>query len=296
MSVAAAETPCMRGPLMSAPTTVPPLTWLYVPGDRPERVEKAFASQAHAVIVDLEDAVAPGAKAEARRQVAELLDRPRDRLALVRVNGLATPWWREDVETAAELPVAGIVLPKVESPADVDAVAAVPSIDGRLHCLLETALGIENAFTISSHPAVVRVSLGEADLGADLAVEASGLDWARSRVVNAARAAGLPRPPQSVYAAIGDAEGLAASCAHGRALGHLGRAAIHPSQLPVILDAYRPTRAEVERARELLAAFAARADEGVGAFVVGDRFVDAAVVRSAELTSALADAYGVREG
>ena len=119
----------------------------------------------------------------------------------------------------------------------------------RCHALIESPLGLENAFAIASHPDVQGISLGEADLRSQTGALEVGLDWARGRIVNAAVAAGLPRPPQSVYPQVRDLEGLARSCRRGRVLGHLGRTAIHPDQLPVIEEAYLPTRNEVERAR-----------------------------------------------
>jgi citrate lyase subunit beta/citryl-CoA lyase len=154
-----------------------------------------------------------------------------------------------------------------------------------LHPLLESALGVEHAYEIATaHPAVASLGLGEADLRADLGVaDDPGLAWARSRVVVAARAAGLPAPVQSVYADIADLEGLAASCRLGRSLGFRGRAAIHPAQLPVIAEAYRPDAAEIAAARRILAAFASATTEGTGAVALADGgFVDAAVARQAE--------------
>jgi citrate lyase subunit beta/citryl-CoA lyase len=270
-------------------TGLPPLTWLYVPADRPDRVEKALTSGAHAVIVDLEDAVAPAAKDAARANLASLFSSPRDSRVHVRVNASSTPWWRADLEALAELHVDGITIPKVESPVDADVAAAAGRF--QLHCLIESAAGVEAAYDIARHPGVSGISLGEADLGGETGARGAGLDWARSRIVNAAVAAGLPRPPQSVYPDVRDLEGLAESCVHGRELGHLGRAAIHPAQLPVIEQAYLPTEAEAARARELVERF----DQSEsGAFAVEGAFVDAAIVRSARQTVALAAHYGTR--
>ena len=156
-----------------------------------------------------------------------------------------------------------------------------------LYALLETALAVEQAYAIAgAHPNLRGIALGEADLRADLGVrDDTGLDWPRSRVVVAARAAGLPPPPQSVHPDTRDLDGLAASCAHGRALGFLGRAAIHPRQLPVIERAYLPTEAEIERAEAVLKA--AATDQGAQALPDG-RFVDAAVVTAAQRTLSLA--------
>ena len=257
--------------------SVPPLTWLYVPADRPDRVEKALASRAHAVIIDLEDGVVAGARARARDALPELLGERRDKPVFVRVNAGSTG----DLEVVARLAIDGVLVPKLERPGDVP--------DGvRVHALLETALGLEAAFAIASHPGVHGLSLGEADLRSQTGALEAGLDWARSRVVNAAVAAGLPRPPQSVYPHVRDLDGLAASCRRGRELGHLGRSAIHPDQLPVIEQAYLPTASEVETARETVA----RLDEVAVGTLADGAFVDPAMLGGARQVLALAERYG----
>jgi len=273
-----------------------PLTWLYAPGDRPDVVAKALVSGADVVLVDLEDAVAPDRKEYARAATADLLTEPTPVPVMVRVNALDGPLAEADLKTLSPLPgLSGLRLPKVTSPDDVVRVAegATPAEGGAipLYALLETALGVEQAFAIASaHRALRGVSLGEADLRADLGVrEDAGLDWSRARVIVAARAAGLPPPVQSVYPDIRDVEGLAASCAHGRTLGFLGRAAIHPRQLPIIERAYLPTPAEIDSAEAIVKAAAT----GPGAQALPDgRFIDAAVVVGAHRTLALARRLG----
>ncbi|MEV0739827.1 CoA ester lyase [Streptomyces sp. NPDC050549] len=265
-----------------------PLTWLYVPGDRPAIVTKALAADADVVVIDLEDAVAPDRKEYARAATAELLAEPRPGVPVhVRVNALDSPWATDDLRVLAPLPgVSGLRLPKVTSAEEVVAVAE--KTDGvPLFALLETALGIERAFSVATaHPALHGIALGEADLRADLGVrDDSGLDWSRSRVIVAARAADLAPPPQSVHPDIRDLEGLAASCAHGRALGFLGRTAIHPRQLPVIEQAYLPTVQEIEQAETIIKAAAEK--EGAQALQNG-RFIDAAVVTAAQRILSLA--------
>ncbi|MEV5331920.1 HpcH/HpaI aldolase/citrate lyase family protein [Streptomyces werraensis] len=269
-----------------------PLTWLYAPGDRPDVVAKALTAGADVVVVDLEDAVAPDRKAYARAASAELLRDPHPVPVHVRVNALTGPWGPADVAALAPAPgLSGLRLPKVSSPADVVRVArrAVSARGGSppLYALLETALGVEQAHAVATaHPALRGIALGEADLRADLGVrEDAGLDWCRARVVVAARAAGLAPPAQSVHPDIRDLEGLEASCVRGRALGFLGRAAIHPRQLPVIERAYLPTEREIEQAETVLEA--AAATQGAQALQNGT-FVDAAVVTAAHRTLALA--------
>ena len=261
--------------------TVPPLTWLYVPADRPDRVEKAIASRAHAVIVDLEDGVAPGAKEEARAGLAELLSERRRTPVYVRVNAGDAA----DLEAVAVLQISGILVPKVARPEDV------PVTERPVHCLIESAAGLEAAYAIASTAGVAGISLGESDLRSETGALEAGLDWARGRIVNAAVAAGLPRPPQSVYPHVRDQDGLARSCARGRELGHLGRAAIHPDQLSVIEQAYLPTDDEVARAQETVERL-----EAAGAGTLdGGEFVDAAMLGAARQIVALAHSYGTAQ-
>ncbi|MEU3845102.1 CoA ester lyase [Streptomyces sp. NPDC028635] len=269
-----------------------PLTWLYAPGDRPRVVAKALGCGADVVVVDLEDAVAPDRKEYARAATAALLADPQPVPVHVRINALDGPLAEADLRALARLPgVAGLRLPKVGGPGQIVRVAErTVAASGRvppLYALLESALGIEYAHAIATaHGAVRGIALGEADLRGDLGIrDDAGLDWPRSRVVVAARAAGLPPPAQSVHPDIRDLDGLAASCAHGRALGFLGRAAIHPRQLPVIERAYLPTAAEIEDAEAVIEAAAAR--PGAQALPDG-RFIDAAAVTAAHRTLDLA--------
>jgi citrate lyase subunit beta/citryl-CoA lyase len=254
--------------------SVPPLTWLYVPADRADRIATALASRAHAVIVDLEDGVALPAKETARANLAQLPHA--EKLVYVRVNAGN----RADLDALESLRLDGVVMPKVETPDDVPELA-LPVI-----ALIESAAGLEAAYEIARHPRVAGLGLGEADLRSQTG--ATDLDWARARLVNAAVAAGLPRPPQSVYPHVNDAEGLARSCRRGRELGHLGRTAIHPAQLPVIEAVYLPTADEVERARETISLLDT---DGVGT-LGGGEFVDAAMLGAARQVVALAERYG----
>ncbi|MGW0612138.1 HpcH/HpaI aldolase/citrate lyase family protein [Streptomyces sp. NPDC002788] len=267
--------------------TVYPLTWLYAPGDRPHVVAKALTCAADVVVVDLEDAVPPDRKAYARAATADLLADPPPVPVHVRVNALDGPWGAQDIAAVAPAPgLSGLRLPKITSPGEVVHVAR-RAARSDLYALLETALAVEQAYAIAdAHPNLRGIALGEADLRADLGVrDDAGLDWSRSRVIVAARAAGLPPPAQSVHPDTRDLEGLAASCAHGRALGFLGRAAIHPRQLPVIERAYLPGEEEIEQAETVLKA--AASEPGAQALPDG-RFIDAAVVKAAQRTLSLA--------
>jgi citrate lyase subunit beta/citryl-CoA lyase len=278
-----------------AGSTGPVLTLLYAPADRPDRAAKALAGDADVVILDLEDAVAPARKDEARDALAALVagaqsDGTAHRRIQVRVNHPSTPWFADDVAALADLPRVEVRVPKVE---DVDQVLglAVALPDRRLHLLVESALGLERAFVLAgAHPQVASLGLGEADLRSDLGVtDDAGLLWARSRIVVAARAARLPAPAMSVHPHVRDVDGLVASCRVGRSLGFVGRAAIHPAQLEHIRDAFRPTLEEVARAEEVLALVAEAHEAGVGAFVLPDgTFLDVAMVEQARAVVAIA--------
>jgi citrate lyase subunit beta/citryl-CoA lyase len=211
----------------------------------------------------------------------------------VRINDIRSAWGEADIAALRDAPsLAGVRVPKVESPGDVRAVrTALTSRALPLHCLIESARGLEAAFEIASaDPNVASIALGEADLRSDLGVTGEdGLLWARSRIVVAARAADLPAPAMSVYTQIDDLDGLAASCRRGRALGFIGRAAIHPRQLSVIVECFMPTQAEASAARELLDALAHANSTEHGVVVLpSGQFVDRAMIKGAERVIALA--------
>ncbi|GAB2863358.1 CoA ester lyase [Actinocorallia aurea] len=261
-------------------------SWLYVPGDRPDRIGKALGGPADAVVIDLEDAVAPADKDAARRVALDVLADGRP--AYVRINDPATGPGRDDVAALAAAPgaLAGVRVPKCEDPGELRRTADALGVP--VFPLVESALGVENAYALATaHPMVGGISLGEADLAADLGGDRTALAWPRSRVVVAARAAGLPSPAQSVWTAVRDLAGLRADTEAGRAAGFLGRSVIHPAQIPVVHEVCAPDPEETAWARDLLA----RAEGGGAAWVdAAGRFVDRAVLERARRVAALADA------
>lgn len=272
----------------------PPIrSYLYVPGDDLRKMEKALASDADAVVFDLEDAVAPERKEAARAAVAGLLSFVPPKPCFVRINKPGSAYIEGDVNAIAGPHLAGLRLPKVESARMVLRVVELLEAYGCgavVQCLIESALGLELVFEIAcSHERVAGIGLGEADLSADLGVRSDeGLLYARSRIVAASRAAGLPNPVQSVYTNVKDTDGLRRSTQKGKALGFMGRSAIHPAQVQIINEVFTPTGEEVAGARELLDALEAAAGNRTGALALPDgRFVDEAVVRSARSTLAL---------
>ncbi|MEO7235342.1 MAG: aldolase/citrate lyase family protein [Lapillicoccus sp.] len=270
---------------MSTPRSTP-RSWLYVPGHRPDRVAKALASAADAVVIDLEDAVPAAAKDEARRcTVAVLADRPTGGPPVwVRVNPPTEAVGRADVEALVGTTADGLRLPRTDDP---DAVRAVADRTGKpLVLLLETALGLLRAPELAqAHTQVVGIGIGEADLAADLMVGSdSGLQWARGWVVAAARAAGLASPTQSVWTRVSDLDGLRESCESGLAMGFFGRSVVHPAQIETVHDVYTPSAAQVADARAVLATGAAARGRGEAAALdEHGRFVDPAVEARAQV-------------
>ncbi|MFF2964481.1 HpcH/HpaI aldolase/citrate lyase family protein [Streptomyces sp. NPDC057963] len=233
---------------------------LYVPGHHPDRIARAYDTEADAVILDLEDAVPGPRKPEAREIVAEAMATLAAKPTYVRVNPMSSGLCEDDIRAVAGPALAGVRVAKVDSPADVRRVAEVLRELGhpaKIHVLIESAVALERAFALATaSPEVTMLGLGESDLRVDLSSTAEGptMDTCRARVIVAARAAGLPNPCQSVYAEPRDLRGLLVTSKHGRRLGFLGRMAIHPAQIPVIHDVYTPTTNEIDDALEICAA------------------------------------------
>ncbi|MGH3626345.1 MAG: HpcH/HpaI aldolase/citrate lyase family protein, partial [Sciscionella sp.] len=237
-------------------------SWLYVPGHRPDLLAKAMAGAADAVVYDLEDAVPVNAKHTARRNALDAARTAHPKPLWVRINHPGSPAGAEDIEALAGTHVQGIRVPKCSDPAQVAALAGRLGL--RLHVLVESALGVENAFALARcHPLVSAVSLGEADLIADLrAGDPAALDWARQRVIIANRAAGLPSPPHAVWTNVADITGLIADTECARDRGFFGRSVLHPSQLEPVNRAFTPNHEEVLAARRLLTSVDSQAAQG----------------------------------
>lgn len=240
-----------------------PITGLYVPGNRPDRFDTAVATGADLVILDLEDAVPAREKSDALTAVVGWLGR---RSADSNRGGIPLLQVRVNPNAAHEIAAlravgttvgaaVGIRLPKVENPAAVEAVNPASERPMPVTALLESARGIENVSEIAAVAHLVGLGIGEADLQSELgSASRTVLDYARMRVLFAARAAGLPAPMLPVYPRIRDLEGLAEDTRRGREAGFVGRVAVHPSQLDVIREAFRPGDDDLAWARQVLAA------------------------------------------
>jgi citrate lyase subunit beta/citryl-CoA lyase len=269
-----------------------PRSWLYVPGHRTDRVAKALAAGADAVVVDLEDAVPPDRKHDARTAVAGAVALAGEGgpQVWVRVNDPAGPWGDADLDVVTGSGVAGLRLPRTEDPAAVRDVAERTGLP--LQLLIETSLGLARAVELASaHPLVAGLGLGEADLSADLRLFSdAGLDWARGWVVVAARAGGLSSPVQSVWTDVADLDGLRSSSERGRDTGFVGRSVVHPRQIAVVHEVFTPSDEQVRRAAAIVGtAEAARSRGEVAVLDEDGRFVDPAVVERARVVLDLAD-------
>lgn len=262
---------------------VPAISYLFVPATRLDRVEKARHGAADEVIVDLEDAVAEGDKAAARRALASI---PRGRPVHVRVNASGTAHHEDDLRAVAALSVgdvtsrvSAVVVPKVESAADLAAVVAALPSSMSVIALVETARGIVAADAIAAAGAT-RLMFGSADYLADIGARPGSevLAYPRSRLVVASRAAGLPAPVDGPTLATGDGDLLRAEAQTARALGMGGKLCIHPAQLAAVHEAFGPSVDEVEWARNVLAAAALH---GGGAFAFEGSMVDEPVLARA---------------
>jgi len=235
-------------------------SYLFAPGHNAKLLDKVFGAGADAVMLDLEDAVPPEAKCQARAMVAEvLLDHP----AWVRVNAAQTSWCQADLEAVASWAF-GIRIPKVESAADVRWVTS--RAPGKpVICAIESARGVLAAQEIATVPGVRFLAMGGVDLQRDLNADGGNLHtlYVRSHLVLASRAAGIEPPIDSVFPHLNDPDGLREQAQFARSLGFFGKSAIHPRQLETLHQVFTPTTNEVEWANQVLTSFEAAGGEAV---------------------------------
>ncbi len=262
--------------MSAAPIRTAARSALFVPASTPERIGKALASGADEVIVDLEDAVPPARKIDAREALAQWLAGPGQARITVRVNAAGTEWHADELALLATHPrIAALMLPKAEDPERIAALASKPIV-----ALIETARGIANARAIAAAPGVVRLAFGSIDFQADLGIE--GEDDAllafRSEIVLASRLAERPAPLDGVCIAIDDAARIEAESAYARQLGFGGKLCIHPAQVALVNRVFSPTPAQLDWARRVVAADAA---SGGAAVAVDGKMIDRPVVAKA---------------
>jgi citrate lyase subunit beta / citryl-CoA lyase len=253
-------------------------SYLFVPGDRPDRYDKALAAGADAVIIDLEDAVPPAEKDSARAALSAWLSP--DKAVLVRVNAAGSEWFERDLAACAAAGVAGVILPKAEKIGD-DAVSLCRRKVIGLYPLIETAVGMALVEAVAATPCVQRLMFGTIDFQFDLGIDGDGEELVafRSRLVLASRLAGIESPVDGPCTSWEDAALLVADSQRARRLGFGGKLCIHPKQVAHVNAAFSPSETEVTWARKVLDA----AQRSGGAAVALDgRMIDRPVIRKAE--------------
>ena len=285
---------------------------LFLPGNNPNMLINGNCLGSDAVIFDLEDAVAPDQKDAARilvRNTMKYMDF-RGCEIIVRINSIDTPYWKADIDQILPYQPGLILLPKTSSAADVlEADAYITQVEEKLGLakntvglmpLIETAMGVENAFAIASATKRVQaLFLGAEDLTADLQCkrtkEGREIEYARTRLVVAARAAGVAGydPP---FTDVNDDEGIVTDATLAKALGFTGKASISPRHVEVINQVFSPTQKDVDYAYEVMDAIELAKKQGKGAISLHGKMIDAPIVTRAQQTIAMAQALGMERG
>jgi citrate lyase subunit beta/citryl-CoA lyase len=291
-------------------TTRPRRSALYMPGSNVRALEKAKTLLCDAVILDLEDSVAPDAKVAARQQVADAVAAGGfgGREVVVRINALDTQWWRDDLTAAAKANPDAILIPKVSKPEDIQHVAAhlvgiAADARIRLWAMLETPLGIINAVAIAASAVetekkLVAIVMGTNDIAKEtrarlLPGRAPMLPWL-SHCLLAAHAYDLDIL-DGVYNDLSDIEGFRRECAQGRDLGFDGKTLIHPNQIDPCNSAFSPTPDEIEQAYRFIAAFDLPENRSKGVVQIEGRMVERLHADMARRTVAIAEAIAARK-
>ena len=258
-------------------TSAAPVSYLFVPGNRPERFDKALAAGADCVIVDLEDAVAPVDKDRARASVAAWLSA--DKPICLRINTPDTEWFASDLALCAHPGVGAVMLPKAAQLADIERLRKAGA--QRVLPLIESAQGFANLSALLAAEGVERLAFGSIDFAVDLGIEGDDreLDYFRSQLVLASRLAGIAAPIDGVTTAIDDKLVLASETLRGKRFGFGAKLCIHPAQLSVVHASYLPQAVEVDWAERVLVA--AAGSQGAAVAVDG-KMVDRPVILKAE--------------
>ena len=283
---------------------------LYMPGSNQRALDKAHRLAADGLVLDLEDAVAPEAKGLARRQIAAMLSGAGcgNRPVLIRVNGLDSAWWRDDVAMAVAAAPSGILVPKVSGRHDLDMIAEALQAHGapagiEVWAMIETAravLGAEElaAASCDSQTRLAGFVLGPNDLARETGIRMTGDSAAAAaimtKVVLAARAYGLA-VLDGPYSDIADADGFAAACTRARDFGFDGKTLIHPEQIDACNAIFAPSAQEVARARRIVAAFALPENASKGAIGLDGSMVERLHAEMARRVIAIADAIDAHD-
>lgn len=264
-------------------------SYLFVPGNRPDRINKALASPANAVIIDLEDSIAVSEKDQVREVVKAFLlayDFTNSKKLCVRINDVSTPYYEEDVRMVAEYPDICIMLPKTNSPSDIKKLEERTLPRQYILPLIETAKGILNAYEIAScSDRVTVLAFGAIDYCLDINISISGhgheLIYPRSALVIASRAAEIEPPIDTVYVDISNVEGLTEEIERAKSLGIFSKMCIHPLQLKLVNKLFSPTVSEIMWAKNVVKSFEDALAKGLSAIKIENKMIDLPVYKQA---------------
>lgn len=268
---------------------------LYIPGSKDRALDKARGLPVDAIIFDLEDAVSPDAKVEARGTLKTALEQGGygNRYKIIRINGLDTEWGAQDIAALRDTPADAILVPKVDSAADIDAVQTLLGNDTPIWAMIETPAGVLNANEIAAHPALEGFVAGTNDLAKELNCrtlpDRLPMQMSLQMMLLAARGHDVVAV-DGVYNQFKDEEGLHAECEQGRDLGFDGKTLIHPAQIAVTNECFAPSEAELDLARRQIDAFEEVEKTGQGVAVVDGKIVENLHVVTAKKTLAKAAA------
>ena len=278
---------------------------LYIPGNNPAMIQQGGVYGADSILLDLEDAVALNQKDAARilvRNMIHVIDFY-DAEVCVRVNHLSTPFGMADLEAIVPLQPSAIRYPKTESAEEVaELLQIIEKIEDRhglphtkmtLHAMIETAMGVQNVFDIASKfDRVDAITIGGQDLTADMNIvytpDGAGIDFARKRIVMAAKASHID-VIDTVFPDVNDEEGLRRETEYAKKIGFTGKAVINPRQIEIIHDVYTPTEEEVRKAYRIVKEFKINSAAGIGVFAIDGKMIDAPIVARAEYILRLAN-------
>jgi citrate lyase subunit beta/citryl-CoA lyase len=278
---------------------------LYIPGNNPAMIQQGGVYGADSILLDLEDAVALNQKDAARtlvRNMIKVIDFY-DSEVCVRVNHLSTPFGMADLEAIVPLQPSAIRYPKTESAEEVaELLQIIEKIEDRhglphtkmtLHAMIETAMGVQNVFDIASKfNRVDAITIGGQDLTADMNIvytpDGAGIDFARKRIVMAAKASHID-VIDTVFPDVNDEEGLRRETEYAKKIGFTGKAVINPRQIEIIHDVYTPTEEEIRKAYRIIKEFKINSAAGIGVFAIDGKMIDAPIVTRAEYILKLAN-------
>ena len=280
-------------------------TMLYIPGNNPAMLQQGGVYGADSLLLDLEDAVAINQKDAARILVKHLITSIDyyDSEVCVRINHLSTPFGKEDLEAIVPLQPHAIRYPKTETAKELlEVIEIIEEIENRhnlphnkieLHAMIETAMGVQNVFDIAGcHHRVGAITIGGQDLTADMNIiytaDGAGIDFARKRIVMAAKAHHID-VIDTVFVDINDEEGLRRETEYSKKIGFTGKAVINPRQIDIIHEVYNPTEEEIRKAYRIVKEFNKNKEAGIGVFAIDGKMIDAPVVSRAQYILDLAN-------